>query len=81
MKGKIRTTPAMMKKAWNPTMIVRPVAVRREKSERAVWATRRPAPIINMKANTTAVAPIMPISIPMAPKIMSEVSSGMSRPA
>jgi bifunctional DNase/RNase len=70
-EGQSRTTPAMMKKAWNPMMMVSPVAIRREKSERAVWAMRRPAPTIRMKANTTAAAPIMPISIPMAAKIMS----------
>ena len=32
----------MMKNAWKPTMSVSPVAMRREKSERAVWATRKP---------------------------------------
>ncbi len=48
VKGKSRSTPAMMKKAWNPMMMVRPVAMSREKSERAAWATRRPAPTIKM---------------------------------
>ena len=44
MKGKNRTTPAMMKKAWKPRIRVSPVAMRREKSERAVWAIRNPEP-------------------------------------
>ena len=77
MKGNSRTTPAMMKKAWNPMISVSPVAMRREKSERAVWATRKPAPTRRMKAITTATQPTRPISVPMAAKIMSLVSSGM----
>ena len=44
MSGSSRTTPAMMKKAWKPMMTVRPAAISRAKSERAVWAMRRPAP-------------------------------------
>ena len=77
VKGNSRTTPAMMKKAWKPRMRVSPVAIRREKSERAVWATRKPAPTSRMKAMTTAAQPTRPISVPMAAKIMSLVSSGM----
>ena len=77
MNGNNRTTPAMMKKAWKPRMRVSPVAMRREKSDRAVWATRKPAPTSKMKAMTTAAQPTRPISVPMAAKIMSLVSSGM----
>ena len=77
VKGRSRTTPAMMKKAWKPTMRVSPVARRREKSDRAIWATRKPAPTSRMKAITTAVAPMRPISVPMAAKIMSVVRNGI----
>ena len=35
--------PAMTRNAWRPRSSVRPVANRREKSERATWAIRRPA--------------------------------------
>ena len=49
----------------------------REKSERAVWAIRKPEPTSKMKASTTAAQPTRPISVPMAAKIMSLVSSGM----
>jgi hypothetical protein len=75
VKGKSRTTPAMMKKAWKPMMMVSPVAIRREKSERAVWAMRRPEPTIKMKANHDGGADHAHLE-PMAAKIMSDVSSG-----
>ena len=62
VKGRSRSTPAMMKKAWKPMMMVRPVAMSREKSERAAWAMRRPAPTSRMKAKTTTAVPTRPIS-------------------
>ena len=79
VKGNSRTTPAMMKKAWKPMMRVKPAAIRREKSERAVCAMRKPAPTSRMKAITTATQPTRPISVPMAAKIMSLVSSGIDQ--
>ncbi len=67
----------MMKKAWNPRLRVSPVAMRREKSERAVWAIRKPDPTSRMKAITTAAQPTRPISVPMAANTMSLVSPKM----
>ena len=81
VKGSSRTTPAMMKKAWKPMMMVSPTATSREKSERAVWAMRRPEPTSKRNESTTTLAPSRPISSPMAAKIMSLVMSGTQTPA
>jgi len=37
VSGSSRSTPAMMKKAWKPMMMVSPVAVSLAKSVRAFW--------------------------------------------
>ena len=71
VSGRMRTTPPMMKKAWNPMIMVRPTAVSLANSERAAWAIRSPAPTSRRKATTTMVDPSSPISSPMMAKMKS----------
>ncbi len=61
----------MMKKAWNPMIMVSPTAVSLANSDRAAWAMRRPAPASSRKATTTMVEPSRPISSPMTAKMKS----------
>jgi hypothetical protein len=69
VRGSSRTMPAMMKKACMPMMTVRPAARSLANSDRAVWAIRRPAPTIKVKAKTMTVVPSSPISVPKAAKM------------
>ncbi len=78
VRGRIRTTPPMMKKAWNPRIMVRPTAVSLANSERAAWAMRSPAPTSSRKATTTMVEPSRPISSPMMAKMKSVCGMGIS---
>ena len=71
VSGRSRTIPPMMKKAWKPMMMVRPVATSLANSDRAVWAMCRPAPTSSRKATTTMVDPSRPISSPMTAKMKS----------
>ena len=77
VRGSSRTIPPMMKKAWNPMMMVSPAATSLANSERAVWAMRSPAPTSSRKATTTMVEPSSPISSPMTAKMKSVLTSAI----
>ncbi len=78
VSGKNLVTPPTMRKAWKQMEVVRPAAVKAAMSDLARAAVAKPRTAKSMKSSSTALAPKRPISSPMAEKMKSEATTGMS---
>ena len=78
VSGMSLVTPPTIKNAWNEMAAVRPVAVKAARSDLARAAVVRPRTAKSMKASKTAAPPSRPISSPMAEKMKSDSTMGMS---
>ena len=78
VSGSSRTTPAMMKKAWKPMIMVSPAATSLAKSDRPPGRSE-PGPHHEQEPDHDHRDPRSPISSPMAAKIMSRREVGIGR--
>ena len=78
VRGMSRVTPPTMTNTCIPNTNVRPAASSREKSSGARRAITNPRPISRKYSSSTAVVPSNPSSSPMAEKMKSVATSGIS---
>ena len=78
VSGSSLVTPPMMRNAWKAMAQVRPIAVKAETSDLARAAVVRPRAVKTMKRMMTDAPPRRPISSPMAEKMKSLSTTGMS---
>ena len=78
VRGSRRVTPPTMMKAWIDIDVMRPTAVNAAMSDLARAAVAKARTASSMKAMRTAPAPSRPISSPIAEKMKSLATTGMS---